>query len=67
MVVMQVDQLTRDQLPYSIASDGNLRVLHDLEVSMRRVMILEVNRMLNHLLNVACHAGDLGCLLRPLP
>ena len=25
--------------------------------------MLEVTRMLNHLLSVGCHAGDLGCLL----
>jgi hypothetical protein len=27
-----------------------------------RVQLLEVTRQLNHLLAVACHAGDLGCL-----
>ena len=36
---------------------------HDAEVSIHRAMLLEINRMLNHLLNVACHAGDLDCLL----
>lgn len=25
--------------------------------------MLELTRILNHLLNIACHAGDLGCLL----
>lgn len=31
--------------------------------SVLRCIMLEVTRMLNHLLNIACHAGDLGCLL----
>ena len=28
-----------------------------------RMLLVEVTRIENHLLNVACHAGDLGCLL----
>jgi len=31
--------------------------------SMLRCVMLEITRKLNHLLNIACHAGDLGCLL----
>jgi len=30
---------------------------------LHRQLIVEVSRVENHLLNVACHAGDLGCLL----
>nr|QHQ98631.1 NADH dehydrogenase subunit 7 [Namystynia karyoxenos] len=31
--------------------------------SLLRTIMLETTRMLNHSLHVACHAGDLGCLL----
>jgi len=30
---------------------------------LHRCVLVEVSRIENHLLNVACHAGDLGCLL----
>ena len=32
-------------------------------VSSYRLLLQEIARIENHLLNVACHAGDLGCLL----
>lgn len=31
--------------------------------SVLRCIMLECTRMLNHLLNIGCHAGDLGCLM----
>ena len=34
-------------------------------MATERTILLEVNRMLNHLLNIGCHAGDLGRLLWP--
>ena len=41
--------------------------LLEVEVSyahhLIRVLLSELARIENHLLNVACHAGDLGCLL----
>lgn len=30
---------------------------------LMRMLLVEVSRIENHLLNIACHAGDLGCLL----
>ena len=37
--------------------------LHGTRTATERTILLEVNRMLNHLLNIGCHAGDLGVLL----
>ena len=41
-------------------------VLLEVEVSyahhLIRVLLSELARIENHLLNIACHAGDLGCL-----
>ena len=31
-------------------------------MATERTLLLEVNRMLNHLLNIGCHAGDLDAL-----
>lgn len=44
-----------------------LEALLEVEVSyahhLVRVLLAELARIENHLLNIACHAGDLGCLL----
>nr|BAX09247.1 NADH dehydrogenase subunit 7 [Hemistasia phaeocysticola] len=48
---------------FCMAVESGLGVLCGVGVCVHRIMLLEINRMLNHLLNVACHAGDLGCLL----
>ena len=32
-------------------------------VTSYRLLLQEVARIENHMLNIACHAGDIGCLL----
>nr|APQ44788.1 NADH dehydrogenase subunit 7 [Diplonema papillatum] len=34
-----------------------------MEGQLIRVLLQEVTRVANHLLNIACHAGDVGCLV----
>nr|QHQ98695.1 NADH dehydrogenase subunit 7 [Artemidia motanka] len=40
-----------------------LRITTFARIGFARVILLEVTRCLNHMLNIACHAGDLGCLV----
>jgi len=48
---------------FCMAIESGLGVLCGVWVATERTILLEVNRMLNHLLNIGCHAGDLGVLL----
>jgi len=48
---------------FVLAVECAVGVTVSLSVGVARCIIHEVNRMLNHMLNIACHAGDLGCLL----
>jgi len=52
-----------NETAYCEAVEGLLEVDVFYTVQMHRQLLVEVARVENHLLNVACHAGDLGCLL----
>ena len=44
----------------------NSSILYGAGCAVERTTLLEVNRMLNHLLNIGCHAGDLDASLQSL-
>jgi len=52
-----------NECAYCEAVEGLLEVDVCHTLQMHRLLLVEVSRVENHLLNVACHAGDLGCLL----
>jgi len=52
-----------NELCYAEVVEASTHVHVPLVVSSYRLMLQEVARVENHLLNIACHAGDLGCLL----
>ena len=44
-------------------SDSLLCISTNTVTASLRVVLVEITRIENHLLNIACHAGDLGCLV----
>lgn len=45
---------------FILCLEGSLAFITALSISLLRVTLLELTRILNHLLAISCHAGDLG-------
>jgi len=52
-----------NELAYCESLESALSIDVCLGHHVHRQLLVEVSRVENHLLNIACHAGDLGCLL----
>nr|QHQ98680.1 NADH dehydrogenase subunit 7 [Rhynchopus humris] len=51
------------ELCYAELLESTLSVSIGSTTSSLRIILAELTRIENHLLNIACHAGDLGCLV----
>jgi len=60
---MDYVSMLSNELGYVECLEGLLVVDVAYTYQLHRIVLTEVTRIENHLLNVACHAGDLGCLL----
>lgn len=60
---MDYVSMLSNELGYVECLEGLLVVDVAYTYQLHRIVLTEVTRIENHLLNIACHAGDLGCLL----
>lgn len=52
-----------NELVYVECYEYMLSIAVSTHVMLHRVLLVECSRVQNHLLNIACHAGDVGCLV----
>nr|QHQ98665.1 NADH dehydrogenase subunit 7 [Diplonema japonicum] len=60
---MDYVSMMSNELAYVECAEQLLAVVVSTQDMLARALLTESTRMQNHLLNIACHAGDVGCLV----